>query len=261
MLLKFLRDLKKYWPYTVQAAMASLKAEVAGSYLNWLWWILNPLSFMVIYSLIFGVVFRAAEPYFPLYVFIGITVWEFFNHVIVHSVSMIKDKKNLLVKIYIPKFVLILSDMVVNAVKMAISFGVIAVMMLLYRVKPGVSVLYVVPVLLCTFLFTFGIGSLIMHFGVYIQDLISVVNIALRLLFYLTGVFYNVETRIPAPFNYIVLRLNPMAAFITQIREALLFGRVTHWGLLLAWFALGAVLAVFAVQVVYRNENGYIKVV
>jgi len=258
---RFLSDLKKYWPYAVRSARASLKAEVAGSYLNWLWWVLNPISFMLIYTVIFGVIFQAAEPYFPIYVFIGLTMWDFFNHVVTHSVKIVKNNKNIVTKVYIPKYILILSDMILNAIKMAISFGVVAVMMIVYRVPVTWNIFFILPVLLGLFLISFAVGNLIMHFGVYIQDLSNVINIVLRLVFYFTGIFYDVEKRIPAPFKYWVLRINPLAAFITEARYALLYGRITHWGLLYAWLAVSALLCVVAVRVVYKNENGYVKVI
>ena len=258
---RFFRDIRKYWHYALRSAMATLKAEVAGSYLNWLWWILNPISFMIIYTVIFGVIFHAAERYFSLYVFVGLTMWDFFSHVVTHSVKMVKNNKNIVSKVYIPKFILILSDMIVNAIKMGISFGVVAVMMLVYRVELTWETLFILPVLLGMFMLSFAVGNLVMHFGVYIQDLPNIINIVLRLLFYCTGIFYDIEKRIPIPYNYWVLRLNPIAAFITQARGALLYGRITHWGLLYAWIGLSVLLCVWSVRVVYKNENGYVKVI
>lgn len=258
---RFLKDIQKYFLYAVRAAKSTLKAEVAGSYLNWLWWILNPISFMLIYTVIFGVIFKASEEYFPIYVFIGLTMWDFFNRVITHSVTMVKRNKNLLTKIYIPKFILVLSDMIVNAIKMAISFGVVGAMMIAWRVPIKAGALFIIPVLLGLLLVTFAVGTLILHFGVFIQDLSNIVNIVLRLAFYFTGVFYDIEKRIPVPYNYWVLRLNPMAGFITEARYALLYGRVTHWGLLIAWVVLGLLLSVIAVRTVYKNENVYVKVI
>lgn len=258
---RFVRDFKKYWPYALRSAKSTLKAEVAGSYLNWLWWILNPISFMLIYTVIFGVIFKASEQYFPIYVFIGLTMWDFFNHVVTHSVKMIKSNKNIVTKVYIPKFILIVSDMIVNAIKMFISFGVVAVMMIAFRVPVGWGIFYILPVLAGLFMTTFAAGNLIMHFGVYIQDLSNIVNIVLRLVFYFTGIFYDIEKRIPVPYKYWVLRINPLAAYITEARYALLYGRITHWGLLIAWVVLSLILDVVTVRVVYKNENGYVKVI
>lgn len=76
---RFWNDLKKHNGYGLYSAKAELKAEVAGSYLNWIWWILEPFCFMLIYTFIFGYVFNAKEAYFPVFIFIGITAWDFFS--------------------------------------------------------------------------------------------------------------------------------------------------------------------------------------
>ena len=58
---RFLKNVKKYWSYSLCAAKAELKAEVANSYLNWLWWILDPLSFMIIYTFMVKIVFNVVN--------------------------------------------------------------------------------------------------------------------------------------------------------------------------------------------------------
>ena len=51
---RFRNDMKKYWKYAIYSSKAQLKSEIANSYLNWLWWILDPLCFMMIYVFMFG---------------------------------------------------------------------------------------------------------------------------------------------------------------------------------------------------------------
>ena len=53
---RFIRDMKKYFSFSIISAKSQLKSEVANSYLNWLWWILTPTCFMLIYTFIFGYV-------------------------------------------------------------------------------------------------------------------------------------------------------------------------------------------------------------
>ena len=67
--------------YAIYSAKSELKSEVANSYLNWIWWVLEPFCFMLIYAFIFGVVFEAREQYFPAFIFIGITAWDFLTDV------------------------------------------------------------------------------------------------------------------------------------------------------------------------------------
>ena len=54
---KIIADLKKYWEYITFAATSELKSEVAGSFLGWIWWILDPLFFMFVYTFVVRFVF------------------------------------------------------------------------------------------------------------------------------------------------------------------------------------------------------------
>lgn len=76
---RFIRDVKKYYKYTIYAAKSELKSEVANSHLSWMWWILDPLLFMVVYSFVAVIVFQKGEPYLPVFIFIGYNSWNFFR--------------------------------------------------------------------------------------------------------------------------------------------------------------------------------------
>ena len=216
---------------------------------------------MIIYAFVFGVGFGAREDYFGLFIFIGLTMWQFFNSVIKHSVKIIKSNKAILSKVYIPKYVLILSDMLENGFKMAVSFCIVIIMLFFFKVPVGWSVLWLLPVLPVLFLITFSFSLILTHLGVFIQDMPNVIDILLRLMFYLTGIFYDIQKRLPAPFNFWILRINPMACIIVQTRGALLQKQVMMPELLLIWLIIGLVVAIFGIRLIYRNENGYIKVI
>ena len=129
MVKRFVVDVQKYFRYSLVSAKAELKTEVANSYLNWIWWVLNPLCFMLIYTFIFGYVFKAKEQYFPVFIFIGLTMWDFFNHTLKSSVKIVKRNKSVVSRVYFPKYILIISQILADGFKMLISFGIVALMM------------------------------------------------------------------------------------------------------------------------------------
>lgn len=257
---RILKDLKKYFKFTLVSAQSQLKAEVANSYLNWVWWILEPVCFMLIYVLIFGVVFNAKEANFPVFIFVGITVWDFFNRMLNVSVKLVRNNKAIVSKVYLPKYVLLLTKVWVNGFKMLISFGIIAAMLIFYKISVSWHIVMLVPILINLMLISFGIGTWLMHFGVFIDDLSNVVNIVLRVLFYLTGIFYNVEQRLPAPAGTIMLKANPMAFLLDGTRKVLLYGEMPSLEWLLFWFVLSALIAYGGIRMIYKNENSYVKV-
>jgi teichoic acid transport system permease protein len=258
---RFINDIRKYFPYAVRSAKADLRSEVANSYLNWMWWLIEPVCMMLIYTLIFGVVFNAKEKFFPVFIFIGITMWGFFSRSINGSVNIVRANKGIITKVYMPKYILLLSKMFVNAFKMMVSFGVILVMMIFYRVKVTINILYVIPILLVLFLFTFGVGTILMHYGVYVNDLGYITGIVISMLMYFTGTFYSVSKRIPAPFGTALEVVNPIAFLISGMRNILLYGGSISITLLFLWTFISIVIIALGVFTIYSNENSYVKVI
>ncbi len=258
---RLMRDLRKYLPYAIWAAKADLGAEVASSYLNWMWWLIEPFCMMLIYTIIFGYVFKAKEEYFPIFIFTGITMWGFFSRSVNGSVDTVRNAKDIITKIYMPKYILLLSKMFVNGFKMMISFGVIAIMMLVYRVPISLNILWSIPVLIVLFLFTFGVGSIMMHYGVFVNDLGYITGILLQMMMYLSGVFYSVSKRLPEPFGEIMESFNPAALFISSMRSSILYCSTPKLALLAMWGLISVILIALGVFTVYSNENSYVKVI
>lgn len=255
---RFISDIRRFCRYSVVSAAAQLKAEVAGAFLNRLWWVLEPLCFMGLYAFVFGDLFGSRQRYFPVFVFIGLTVWDFFSRSLTTSVKIIKNNKSVVTRVYFPKYILLLTKLWVNGFKMLICFGITAVMMALYRVELTWNALFFFPVLLALGLLSFGCGCFLLHFGVYVEDLSNVVAIGLRVMFYLTGVFYSVESRIPL-WGGLLNRYNPIAFLMTSLRDCLLYGRMPEAGTLLLWLGVGVLLSAAGVRTIYREENSYVK--
>ena len=260
MLNRAIQDLKKYFRYSVVSAKSKLKAEVANSYLNWLWWILDPLCFMLIYTFIFGFVFDAKEQHFPVFIFIGLTMWDFVNKTLLGSVKTIKLNKAIVSRVYFPKFILVLSKLWINGFKMMISFGVVVLLMIISKVHLSLNVFFFIPILLILVLFTFGCSCIVMHYGVYVEDLSNVLNIFMRFVFYATGIFYNIETRIPQ-FGGLLNKINPVAFLITSMRQCLIYGSTPDWKLLLLWFTVSVILVILGLRKIYKEENSYVKAI
>ena len=101
---------------------------------------------------------------------------------------------------------------------MLFSFAIIVIMVIYFRIPITLNVLYVIPIFIVLFVVTFACMTHLMHYGVFIQDLANVTNIVLSMVFYLTGIFYNIEKRLPAKYTGILMKGNPMALVLSGIR-------------------------------------------
>ena len=188
--MKFFRNIKKYNGYALYVAMAELKSEVAASYLNWIWWILEPLLTMIIYVIVFGYIFEAYEENYTVFLFIGILMWNFFSGVVKSSIAVVKSNQSIISRVYVPKYILLICIMYQYACKFGFGMLVEFIMLIVFRVKFHFGMLLAIPFLIGFFLFTFGCASLLIHFGVYIYDLTYVIGIVLNFVMFLSGVFY-----------------------------------------------------------------------
>ena len=257
---KFINNIKKYKGYMLYATKATLKSEVAGSRLNWLWWILDPFLFMLVYTFVAEIVFGKSEKYFPLFVFIGLNLWNFFSKTVLTSVRTVNKNKGMISKVYIPKYILILITMMVNFFKMCVAFTLVIIMVPLYRVPITWRILEIIPLFLALGVFTFGCSCIVLHFGVYLMDLANIVNVALRLMFYMSGIFYKVQKRVPKPYNLLMLDINPVANIIQGARNCILYHSHPMYGVAGIWFVISILLSVLGVQLIVKHENSYVKV-
>lgn len=258
---KFINNIKKYYKYAIYSAKAELKSEVADSYLNWLWWIVEPFCFMLIYTFVFGVVFKNNTPYFASFVFIGLTAWDFFNRMINGSVKLIINNRDLVTKVYIPKYILLLSKSFTYLFKMGISLLITFGLMIYQGVPVTYHLFFIIPIFIVLYVVSFGIGMILMHFGVTLNDLGNLTNIALRMVFYLSGIFYNINERLHGTLKYLLLRLNPIAFCMNELRKVMLQNHLPSFTGLTVWLILGILLCALGVHLIHKNENSYAKVI
>lgn len=257
----FFRNLYRYKDYAAYSAVASLKAEVNGSFLNWLWWILDPFLFMMVYSFVSIVVFGRSEPHFIPFVFVGYGMWQFINRSISASVKLVRGNKSVLSRIYLPKYILLFSKLFKHMIQFMITLGLSLIIATIDHVTFTWRLLYVPVIVFVAVIFVFGISCIVMHCGVYARDLSNVVTVLLKLVFYLSGVFFSVPKRIPAPYGDILLAVNPAAMLINELRNVILYETSPNFRLLGLWLIAGAGLSAVGVHLIHKYEQNYIKAV
>lgn len=261
MIERFFRDIRKYAYFCGYSARVDLRSEVANSYLNWIWWVLEPLASMFIYYAIFVNILGRGVDNYVLFIYSSSLMWSFFNRCMLFDVQSVRLNREIVNKVYLPKFVLLISNLLFNGFKILISIAILFVMLIAFRVDFTWTMLWVIPIWMLLILFTFGIGMIAMHFGVFIDDLSHALAIFMNMLFYLSGVFYDLEQILPAPWGPLLVKVNPIACFMSAQRNALLYDRAPDMIVLLCWLVISLALCAAGVRLVYKYENSYVKTI
>lgn len=258
---KFALDMRRYSQYMYYAAKTDLKAEVADSYLNRLWWLLEPLFNMLVYVIVFGKLMGNSIENYATFVYSSLLMWNFFSKTINYSVKLVRNNKDIISKVYVPKFILLFSNMILNFIKLLFSLIVLVPMLIIFHVHISWTIIWVIPAYVVLVLLSFGVGMIFLHFGVYVDDLSYAVGIVLSMLMFLSGIFYDVMTTLDAPLSGMMMTLNPVAMVIDTMRNALLYGAISNVPQMLLWVVISIILCCMGVHIVYKNENAYVKIV
>ena len=199
----------------------NVKKEIRGrykqSFLGVMWTFLNPLLQLAVYAFIFPLILKTTQPYYVIFVCVGLIPWTFFTATISQSTWTIIGNGNIVKKVYFPREILPISVVTSNMVNFLISTIIIVAFCLFYGLGLTKYILLYPVILLIQYVFQLALSFVLSAITVYFRDLEHFVQIFLMLLFYATPIVYSSES-IPDAFKFIII-LNPMAHIIEAYRD------------------------------------------
>ena len=254
-----IKNLIKNHEYILYYSRIMLKQRVAGNKLGFLWLILQPLMFMLIYSFVVMMIFNANMPNFHIYVLIGLNAWSLIQRTIMISATAIVRNKAIFEQVYFHKFVYPTIYLMSYVYEFLISTSLVFVMMIVGGVPFTLHIFEMIPVLFVTMLFALGCGLIVAHVGVYLFDLANILEFTLRFIFYFSPIMWSFDN---LNFAFLwVLRLNPVAAILDGFRSALLYGRSPNYLQLLVIALLSCVLIQVGYRLISKYEDNYARII
>lgn len=213
-----------------------------------LWAILQPLSMMLLFVLVFGFILKMTGkdyPY-PLFFYAGILPWTFFAGSTNFAIPCLAVNFNLITKIYFPREIIPLAGVAINFVDYLIGFVVFIGLMLFYKMPVTIQFFWIVPLLILLVLFTTAFGYLLAALNVYYRDVKLASGFIIQFLFFATPVIYSID-HVDSQWKPLLF-LNPLTFIVENMRRVTLEGRpVVLWQL-----AVETLLVVVFYLVVYK---------
>jgi lipopolysaccharide transport system permease protein len=247
-----------------------IKREVLGRYRGSLigifWSFFNPLLMLVVYTFVFGVVFKArwnaegnSHTEFALVLFAGLIVFNLFAECVTRSPQLILLNVNYVKKVVFPLEILPCVALGSAAFHALVSWSVwIAAYVVLIGV-PHLTVLLLPLVLLPLVLFILGVTWWLASLGVYLRDVSQIVGILVMALMFLSPIFYPISA-LPEGFRSFVA-LNPLTTVVEQTRDVMYWGRFPDWAMFGVAFVVGTITAWLGFVWFQRTRKGFADVV
>lgn len=205
-------------------ALREVKVRYKQSLVGVGWAVLQPLSLMLMFTLVFSLIVRVPTgdvPY-PLFSYTALLPWTFFATSIGMGVPSLVGNMNLVTKVRMPREILPLATVLASLVDFAIASVVFVGMALYYRVSLHWTALWVFPLLGIQIVLTVGVVLLGSSLNVLYRDIRFIVPLATQLWMYASPIIYPVSL-IPERLRPLYF-LNPMAGLIEGYRRAVLEG-------------------------------------
>jgi ABC-2 type transport system permease protein len=217
--------MKKLFSKQNRALLAELvrtdfKLRYQGSVLGYAWSLLRPLFMFVILYLVFAVVFKVGKgiPNFPIYLLLGIVLWNFFQEMTQQSLGSIVGRGDLIRKIRIPRWLIIVSASVGAVINLGLNLLVVFAIALISGMDLLATSVLLPLFIVEIYLFALGLGLLLSALFVKYRDISYIWDVILQAGFYATPILYPVSL-ITNTTAQKLLFLNPMAQAIQGARN------------------------------------------
>jgi ABC-2 type transport system permease protein/lipopolysaccharide transport system permease protein len=226
--------------------------------LGFAWAVLTPLAMMAVFTIFFQRVAKVdtgGAPY-ALFAYLGLLPWTFFSTAVAQGGQSLVINAQLVNKVYCPREVFPLANLVVAGIDSSIAASMLAVLFVVTGYAPKPTSLWVPVLLLVQVAFTLGLTLVTSAVLVFFRDLRHALPIVLQLGLFATPVAYGMDV-VPSSLQVLYCAANPLAPVIDGYRRTILLGLPPNWELLLP----GAITAIGTLVVGYavfkRLEPGF----
>lgn len=239
-------------------AYTDLKAEAARSYLGLLWWIIEPILYLCAFYVLFVLVLQRGGPDFVPTFLCGAVVWKWFDSGLKGGSHAIGAHRGLLQQVYVPKYIFPIIAVLGSTARFIPVFVVFAIFLLLYGIPTRTTWLAAPMVMLTQFCLVMALAMLVGAITPFLPDLKVAIDNGMMLLFFISGVFFNIN-EVHEPLKSYLL-LNPMAGLINEYRNIMIRGIWPDTGYLSIVLVFSIALGTLALALLKRMDHKYGKV-
>jgi lipopolysaccharide transport system permease protein len=213
------------WQFTVR----NLEIRHKGSYLGFLWSVLNPLMMLALYVFVFGYIFGGSfrglsgetKVDYALALFLGLALFQFLGEILAVAPTLVVVNPNFVKKVVFPLEILPAAAVGSSLFHLMISLGL--VLLGVATVGPGLNAKLVWLPLVVLPLVPFGLGLAwgLSVVGVFFRDLNQLIGFLSMAWMYASSIFFPV--RLIPPLAWTFLRLNPLLLAVDLARDAVMW--------------------------------------
>ena len=251
-----LAKFKRFTPLLSELVVRDVKTKYRRSVLGVLWTILNPLLMMIVLSIVFSHLFKFDIDNYPIYLLSGQVIFNFFSLSTSMCMSTIIDNAPLIKKVYVPKYMFVLSRTISGAINLLASLAALIIVMLFTRAELHYTAILSVLPLVSLIILSLGVSLILATCVVKFRDIMHLYSVFTTALMYLTPVIYPMES-LPLWVKKVVMA-NPITSILIMFRDFMMYGTMPEWPIVLMATVPSILFLFVGLIVFYRNQDEFI---
>lgn len=240
-------------------AKNDFKKRYAGSYLGFIWAMIQPVVTVVMYWFVFDNFFGQkaqmlstgiSMPY-VLYLTAGLVPWFYFTEALTNGTTALLEY-NYLVKKVVFKISILPIIKIIAATFIHLFFALVLIIVaILYGCYPTVYTIQILYYSFCLFMLVLGISYTTCAVVVFFRDLTQIINIVLQVGMWATPILWNITMISDNPTLTTIIKLNPLVYVVNGYRAALcekewffadFYSTMYFWIFTVVIFGIGALI-------------------
>ncbi len=258
-LLAKISNLFKWRDLAMGLAGKDLKNKYRNANGGFGWMIISPLAQMVIFSLVFGSIFKINIANYHFFLLCGLLPWGFLRSVSDSALNSILSNRSIIKKTSFPREVLPISSVLSNFVPFMVSLIFLFLLSLFITHPLGDDLLWLPVIVLFQLILLAGFSLIVAGLNAVYRETQFVVEIVLLVWFYLTPIVYSLDIARDAlaPNNFILLSFNPMTGIITGYQDIFFYGRSPELGFIFGSFLSSTFIFFLGWFIFWRCEKRF----
>jgi lipopolysaccharide transport system permease protein len=225
-----LRQLREHTDLLLTLSQHRIRVRYKQSRLGILWAVLQPLSMMLVFALMFSFLRSApaGDTPFALFAYAALVPWTMFASGLTNAAGALTSHAALLTKTWFPREILPLTYVIAALVDLALASVPLLLLLAWFGVMPGAAAVWALPAIVLLSVFVLGLGLFLSALQVRFRDVALAMPVLVQVWLFATPVIYPldaVRAALPAPL-YAIYVMNPMAGIVDTFRR----GVVLHQG-------------------------------
>lgn len=239
------------------------KVRYQGSALGYLWSLLKPLFLFAILYVVFTYIIPLGKDieHYPVYLLLGIVLWNFFTETTVIGASSVVARGDLIRKISIPRYLVVISSSLSALINLGLSLVVVFIFALFNGITPSITWLLLIPLIIELYVLSLGISFFLSTVYVKFRDVTYIWEIILQAGFYASAIIFPIAM-VPETYRDWFF-INPIVQIVQDARFALvgdsvitIWSSVQSWLLIIAPFVIVILCAVVG-GIHFKRQSKY----